>query len=162
MAIRYLLDRARTVDECMKLLSNLDLGSSRSLTFCDDQKAANVEILNNEFRWTCADEIVHSNHFLNPDFRDRDELNVFAKNGSMARLQTCQTLLKMVPSASAPDAYFAVLSTDPICVHGDGHIRREATVAAVVMKPRQRELFVRKGYPCIARTQRITIGEVVP
>jgi hypothetical protein len=88
-------------------------------------------------KWTFGEEMTHTNHFLANEFSERDEINAFAKNASVRRLKTCQDELKKETGPKNRQSYFDVLATHPICVHKDGNIRREATVAAVVMKPRE-------------------------
>lgn len=145
LAIRHLLETATSVDDCMALLDRLELASSRSLTICDRHGAATVEIVEAERRWQRAAELVHTNHFLDPAFAPRDEINVFARNGSIARRAACVAALHDVPAGAAADAYFAILDRPPICIAPDGNPRREATVARVVMRPCAGELWVKRG-----------------
>lgn len=145
LAIRHLLETATSVEECVEALSQLDLASSRSLTLCDSRTAATVEILENDCRWQRGSELVHTNHFLDPELSRRDEINVFARNGSIARRAACVAALRDLPDRAPTSAYFSILDRAPICVPPDGNARREATVARVVMKPRSRELFIKLG-----------------
>ncbi|XYI03763.1 C45 family autoproteolytic acyltransferase/hydrolase [Sorangium sp. So ce1128] len=145
MAIRHLLETATSVEECVALLGRLDLASSRSLTLCDARSAATVEIVENSCRWQRGPELVHTNHILDPELAPRDEINVFARNGSIARRAACAAALRALPAPAPVSAYFSILDGDPICVPPDGDARREATVARVVMRPRSRELFIKPG-----------------
>lgn len=157
MAIRHLLDTATCIDDCMERLAALRLASSRSFTLCDGSRIANVEMLDNELKWSTPSEVVHTNHFLDPGFARRDEMNVFAKNSSVLRLETCKAALAGMRGDEDAEGYFSVLAQHPVCVHSDGDIRREATVAAVVMRPDRGEMHVRKGYPCTGRTETIAL-----
>jgi hypothetical protein len=159
LAIRHLLETARSMDECIALLDRLDLASSRSLTICDRHGVATVEILDTERRWHAGAELVHTNHFLDPELAGRDEINVFARNGSVARRAACLAALAELPAAAPWGACFAVLDRAPICIPPDGNPRREATVARVVMKPRSGELAVKLGAQPDARPQVFRIGE---
>ena len=89
LAIRHLLDSAGSVAEAISVLAELPLASSRSLTLCDLETSAYLEILDNQLRVVAGPELVHTNHFLHPDFIAADELNVFARNSSMLRLKAC-------------------------------------------------------------------------
>ena len=53
---------------------------------------------------------------------------------------------------------FELLSTPPICVADTGDIRRERTVAAVVMLPGRGELHVRPGDPSRSATVSFTLA----
>jgi isopenicillin-N N-acyltransferase like protein len=158
LAIRHLLDSASGVDEAVELLRTLRLASSRSLTLCDAAKAAFVEVLGDEVRVVEAAESIHTNHYLHPDLAPHDELNVFARNYSVQRLETCRTLLAALPAGADAEDHLALLSAPPICVEGDGDIRRERTVAAVVLMPDRGELHVRPGDPSRSATQRFVLG----
>lgn len=160
LAIRHLLDTASCVDEAIDVLRSLRLASSRSLSLCDRTKAAYAEILGDEVRVVEERVSVHTNHFLHPDLAPRDELNVFARNYSVQRLDTCRGRLAALPSGAGVEDHFALLSAPPICVEGNGDIRRERTVAAVVVRPGRGELHVRPGDPCRSATQSFALGGV--
>jgi len=145
LAIRHLLETATSLEDCVERLGQLDLASSRSLTICDPRGAAMVEILETERRWHIGTELVHTNHFLDPELAGRDELNVFARNGSLARRSACRSALAELAAGAPLPACFAILDRAPICIPPDGNPRREATVARVVMKPRAGELAVKLG-----------------
>jgi isopenicillin-N N-acyltransferase like protein len=150
LAIRHLLDTATGVDHALEILYGLRLASSRSLTFRDTNQTVQVEILGDDLRVVDTLDHVHTNHFLHPDFVARDELNVFARNSSVRRLESCRAALAE-PRTGVED-HFAVLSTPPIRVADTGDLRRERTVAAVVLVPERRELHVRPGDPAAGAT----------
>src|SRR5262249_35076104 len=89
LAIRQLLDTAGSVAEADAVLLGLRLASARSISLCDPVMAAYVEVLDDEMRAVEALETVHTNHFLHPDLAPADELNVFARNSSLRRLDAC-------------------------------------------------------------------------
>ncbi|MFE4054829.1 C45 family autoproteolytic acyltransferase/hydrolase [Streptomyces sp. NPDC059096] len=153
LAIRHLLDTASCVDEAVDILRGLKLTSSRTLVLCDTEKTAWVEFLGDDCRIAEADITTHTNHFLHPDFVPRDELNVFARNFSRLRLNTCRGELAALPPDAGVEDHFAVLSQAPIRVEGNGDIRRERTVAAVVLRPDLGELHIRPGDPARSRTR---------
>jgi hypothetical protein len=152
LAIRHLLDTAGCVEEAIDVLAGLPLASSRAFTFCDPEGAATVEVLDNEHRVVRARTLTHTNHFLDPGFAGHDELNVFARNSSLRRLQAAQAGLARLPADATPDEHFALLCSEPICVPPRGDIRNERTVAAVVMYPAAGALFLRPGEPTRSRT----------
>jgi isopenicillin-N N-acyltransferase like protein len=157
LAIRHLLDQAGSVAEALEILPGLPLASSRSLTLCDASTVACAELLGGELR--LVDAPVHTNHFLHPDFAPRDELNVFARNSSLLRLRAGQQALAD-RAGGDPEEHFALLSRPPVCVAGTGDLRREKTVAAVVMLPDRGELYLRPGDPSRSATQcfRLPVG----
>ena len=158
LAIRHLLDSAGGVDDAVAILRGLRLASSRSLTLCDASKAVCVEILGDEIRVAEEREPVHTNHFLHADFLAHDELNVFARNSSLLRLKACRSALESLPADAGVEEHFALLSQAPIRVEDTGDVRRERTVAAVVMRPGLGELHVRPGDPALSATQSFTLA----
>ena len=158
LAIRHLLDTATGVDDAVAILRGLRLASSRSLMLCDASKAVYVEILGDEIRVIDSQELVHTNHFLHPDFVPHDELNIFARNSSLLRLKACQAALTSLPADASPEEHFALMSAAPICVADTGDVRRERTVAAVVMRPEFGELYVRPGDPSRSATQSFSLA----
>jgi predicted choloylglycine hydrolase len=175
LAIRHLLDNAGCVADALEILPRLPLASSRSLMLCDPASAACVEILGGAMRLVGAAEPVHTNHFLHPDFTSLDELNVFARNSSLLRLKAAASGLADFAGAGAGagagtgactgagvEEHFALLSQPTICVAGTGDIRRERTVAAVVLLPSRGELHLRPGDPPASRTQTFGLAAAEP
>ena len=99
---------------------------------------------------------MHTNHFLHPDLVPRDELTIFARNFSRLRLKACQAGVERLPAEASTEDHFALLSADPVRVAGTGDLRRERTVAAVVLRPGRGELHVRAGDPAGAATETFT------
>lgn len=153
LAIRHLLDTADTVEQAVEILGKLPLASSRSIMLCDTRLAAYVEILGEEIRVTSGAELTHTNHFLHPDFVSSDELNIFARNSSLNRLAAIRTGLARLTGDAEPEQHFGLLSQPPVCVPDSGDIRRERSVAAVVMLPAEGELHLRPGDPSRATTR---------
>ena len=156
LAIRHLLDSAGCVADALDILRDLPLASSRSLTLCDPMSIVCVEILGDELRLVAAAQSAHTNHFLHPDFTGCDALNVFARNSSLLRLKACEAGLASFAESgrgAGVEEHFALLAQPEIRVAGTGDIRRERTVAAVVLLPDRGELHVRPGDPAGSRTQ---------
>ncbi len=152
LAIRHLLDSCDSVAEAVAALPSLNLASSRSFMLCDRREAGFVEALDGQIRFHPQPDPVHTNHFLDPGFAQHDEINVFALNSSRRRLDTCRAALRDLPLGADAERHFAVLSAPPICVPGNGDIRRERTVAAIVAFPERGELHVRPGDPSRSAT----------
>jgi isopenicillin-N N-acyltransferase like protein len=157
LAIRHLLDTADSVESAVAALRRLPLASSRTIVLADAARTAYVEALDGEFRTVAGPQSVHTNHFLAPDFAPRDELNVFARNSSLRRLETAGSALRALPADAGPEDHFAVLSQPPICVGDHGDIRRERTVAAVVLDAANGALHVRPGDPRLSGTESFTL-----
>lgn len=142
LAIRHLLDTAANVGEALAVLKELRLASSRSLTLCDESTTAYVEILGDELRVVEGSVSTHTNHYLHPDFARSDQLNIFARNSSVLRLHACQAGLDALPADALPEDHFALLAHPPIHVGNTGDIRRERTLATVVLLPGPGEMHV--------------------
>lgn len=161
LAIRHLLDNAGSVDEALGILRDLPLASSRSLTLCDRTRVACVEIAGDEVAELELAQPVHTNHFLHPSFTAGDELNVFARNSSLLRLKAAEAGLARFAGPGAgtgAEDHFALLAQPTICVADTGDIRRERTVAAVVMLPCRGELHVRPGDPSRSSTESFALA----
>lgn len=149
LAIRHVLDSAGSVDEAVETLCALPLASSRSFMICGEERAVCVEALGAERRVLEGDDLAHTNHFLDPDFAERDEINVFAKNSSRRRLKTVQEA--GIPDAGDTASHHRLLATPPILVPDNGDIRRERTVAAVLLRPDLGEFRLWPGDPSTAQ-----------
>jgi isopenicillin-N N-acyltransferase like protein len=158
LAIRHLLDTAGSVDEAIAMLHALPLASSRNIMLCDRSRAAAVEILGEQVRVIEAREVVHANHFLHPDLAPGDELNRLARRSSVRRLERCRAGLAALPPGADAERHFALLSAPPVCVPANGDIRRERTVAAVVMLPGRGEFHLRAGNPSSSVTRTFTLN----
>lgn len=151
LAIRHVLDTADSVDEAVEILSELPLASSRSFMVCGEERAVCVEALGSRRSLLEGDELAHTNHFLDPDFAGRDEINVFAKNSSRRRLEAVRAA--GIPEAGDTAGHHRLLSTPPILVPDNGDIRRERTVAAVILRPDLGEIRLWSGDPSTAKEQ---------
>jgi acyl-CoA:6-aminopenicillanic acid acyl transferase len=153
LAIRHLLDNAGSVGEAVEVLRKLPLASSRCLVLCDRTSCVAVEACAGQVRVLEGREIVHTNHFLHPDFAAADALNVFARNSSVRRLAAGRQALGSLSTAVDAETCFVPLSQPPVLVPDVGDIRLERTVAAVVMFPADGELHVRRGDPSVQPTE---------
>lgn len=145
LAIRHVLDTAGTVEQAVEILRELPLASSRAFTICGADRTVCVEATVAERRVLEGDELVHTNHFLDAGLAEQDEINIFAKNSSRRRLQT--VLDAGIPKAGDTEGHHRLLSTPPILVPDNGDIRRERTVAAVILRPDLGEMRLWPGDP---------------
>ena len=160
VAIRHLLDCCGSVEDAIECLSTLKLASSRCFVLCDGRLSAFVEAMDGRFKVRRADEVAHTNHFLDADFARRDELNVFAANASKARLAVCRDWLAAHPSLSEPERVFDFLRRPPVFVADHGERRREKTVGAVVIDPGALSLAIRCGDPSANPTRHFAIRDI--
>jgi predicted choloylglycine hydrolase len=151
LAIRHLLDSCDCVESALATLSKLPLSSSRSFTLCDTRWALCVEVLSDKTRVLEQKTPVHTNHYLHPAFVAHDELNIFARNSSLQRLAAVEALV--AKSTCSVEQCFDLFSRAPVCVQDNGDIRRERTVAAVVMQPLSGIFYLRPGDPYRSTTQ---------
>ncbi|MCF2528832.1 C45 family autoproteolytic acyltransferase/hydolase [Yinghuangia soli] len=142
LAVRHVLDNAGSVAEGLEVLRGLKMASSRSLMLCDRRGAAYAEFLDGRMQVAEGRRLLHTNHFLNREFIPFDELNVFAKNSSLRRLEACDVRLNALPENATPRDHLGLLSTPPIFVADNGDIRRERTVAVAVMRPGHGDLHL--------------------
>ncbi|MET7680637.1 C45 family peptidase [Streptomyces sp. NPDC005423] len=148
LAIRHALDHAGSVDEAVETLCELPLATSRSFMVCGEERAVCVETLGSERSVLEGADLVHTNHFLDEKFAELDEINIFAKNSSRRRMAVVREA--GIPDADDTAGHHRLLSTPPVFVPDNGDIRRERTVAAVVMRPDLRELRIWPGNPSTA------------
>ena len=153
LAIRHLLDHCVDIESCLSCLGNLQLASSRSLMICDRKHAVTVELLHGRMAVIRDEHLVHTNHFLSEGFAAEDALNPFSRNSSVLRLKACRDLLCQLPEPAGADDIMNIFCHEPIRVKANGDCRRERTVGAVVMLPRDGRMHVRCGDPALAATQ---------
>ncbi len=149
MAIRYLLDQADNVDQALALLRRLPLASSRAFTLCDMQRSVVVECLPGQVHELPSTVRAHTNHFLSPELAQLDQINPFAKTSSMRRLDACHRWLQLRERPIDAESVFELFAMPPVFVAPSDDVRREATVAAVVMQPTQGVLQLRT-HPTLA------------
>ncbi|MBN9047684.1 MAG: peptidase C45 [Rhizobiales bacterium] len=147
LLIRHLLDTASSVEEAIELLADFDIASSRCFVLCDRTQAAEVEIVNGNVYVRRGNVIAHTNHFLNPQLTKFDELNVFARNGSVRRLTECRRWLDEHHGRAKPEEILDFLSKPPLFVPDRGDRGREKTVAAVVLLPAKGTIYLRPTDP---------------
>lgn len=158
LAIRHLLDTCGDIESCLAWLSSAPLASSRSLMLCDAHRSVTVELCDGRLSLQEGATLAHTNHFLSDDFLAMDQMNPFSRNSSVRRLDACVAQLDRLGSAESAEDYLALLCQEPINVADTGNIRREKTVGAVVLSPKDGELHLRRGNPMEARTEKYRVA----
>ncbi len=161
LLVRHLL-KLKTLEECLEELQRIRRCSSRSLTICDNRHLAIIEMTVDDLRVISGSELKRTNHFLHQDFQTKDKMNVFSRNASILRLQRLNELMKKTNNSTEPETLFNIFSDHSLypiglCAHSEGNIRREDTVAAVVLKPNTSSIFIRKGHPCTSQSQNFSL-----
>lgn len=153
LLVRRLLS-CSSVEEGIALIEATPRASSRALTLMDAGSLATVEFTVDTCRVLRADpRLFHTNHFLHPDLRAMDAMNVFGRGGSMRRLQALQKRASGMDGTSNAAAVIARLfgheedGRDAVCVRGNGDIRVEATVGTVCMQPCDGVMTACRGSP---------------
>ena len=154
LAIRHLIDNCNCVNEAVAELKKLKLSSSRSITLCDLSSHKTLEFYEDRMSIISGRYLIHTNHYLAPEFEKFDKLNPFAKNSSVKRFNTADQVVSKGRKAMTSDDLMRVFCQKPICVPANGDIRQERTVGAVVMVPNQGEIHIRTGNPSHAITQK--------
>ena len=145
LLIRHLLDSADTVDECIAIIESLPRASSRALTICDGAQLACIEYTPTQMLVRRGPRLAHTNHFLDTRLIGRDEINPFAHNSSLARLERCAAFLDRSSMPAEAQDYFDLLADAPMYIADNGDVRRECTVATAVLQPGLGRMAVRQG-----------------
>jgi isopenicillin-N N-acyltransferase like protein len=153
LAIRHLLDHCDDVASSLRALARLRVASSRALLVCDGETAVMVELFEGKIAVIRDRPLIHTNHYLDPDFATMDAINPFSRNSSLKRLAACRDRLDEMPVLGDPEDIMQIFCRAPIRVQDNGDCRRERTVGAVVMMPRDGVLHLRCGDPAQATTQ---------
>lgn len=141
MAIRHLLQTASTVAEARDRLEQLELAGSRALVLLDPGHRCTVEYLDGRLHF--FDVAVHANHFAHPEFVHMDALNPLAAAFSRQREMACRDRLGRLDGEPTAMDCLRILCEAPVWVDGNDDVRKEHSVAAVVMEPGHRRLSLR-------------------
>ena len=159
LAIREVINKAKTADEAVDIICGLPLASSRHFAIADQTKVVSVEAYEGDFRIVSGVELAHTNHFLNHEFAAKDELNIFARNSSVNRLEAAQHFLSSQPESLSKSELMTFFSESPVNVARDYNMQFEKTVAAVVMDPIAGEIILRRGNPALSENQKIVLPQ---
>ncbi len=152
LIVRHLL-QLQSLEECLQELFRIRRSSSRSFTICDGSHLAIVEMTPNELKMIKKSKILRTNHYLHEEFVSLDKMNIFSRNASKLRLKRLRELVEAENWKLCSEKIFEIFSDHSLypiglCAHSEGNIRKEDTVAAVVLDLNNKKLSIRKGHPC--------------
>lgn len=156
----YLLCRlileTHSVDEAIDLIKTIPRASSRCFLISDRNRMVTIEMTPNAIHIEEENLLYHTNHYLDEELAKDETLHFLFRNSSIKRLDQLKTLTQdNLPQLSEQLFHtFSDHSLYPIglCAHSEGNIKRQDTVAAIVMEPQKGILYARKGHPCEAQT----------
>ena len=165
LLVRHMLTLS-SADECLNALKKIKRSSSRSFLISDSNGLLNIECTGNEINTNADNLLLHTNHYLDPELKEKDRIHFLFRNSSMKRLALLQKLLPTEKEEITANALFEIFSDHSlypvgICAHGEGNIRRSETVGAVVMEPGKFLLHARKGNPCTSTTQSFKLSNKI-
>jgi hypothetical protein len=151
----YLLVRrllaCTSVKECLCIIEQIPRASSRSFIICDREQQLIVEMTPSQHRVIEGTFLAHTNHYLHPDLIAADRMNIFSRNSSIQRLRILQQQLND-PGLSQQhiQEVFSGHTLYPtgICAHNQSNVKRNETVASVIMYPLEGIMWALKGKPC--------------
>ncbi len=163
LLVRHLLTLS-SIEECLDEMKRIKLSSSRSFLVTCNNKMINIECTPNEFQIVESAILMHTNHYLHNDLKEKDKMHFLFKNSSVKRLNLLQDLLPEDKKDLTAEMLFSIFSDHSlypvgICAHSEGNIRRSETVGAVVMEPAKSLLSARKGNACSAKTESFKLGQ---
>ena len=150
----YLLVRkfleCKTIDECLEIVKEMPIASSRSFIIQDKSRQVNLETAPTTYRIIESTFLIHTNHYLHKDFISEDKLNIFSKNSSIKRLNILKAGLTENSGLNDIKLILQDHSIYPvgICAHNEGNININETVASVIMYPETQHFYALKGKPC--------------
>lgn len=156
----YLLCRlileTHSVDEAINVIKSIPRASSRCFLISDSTRMVSVEMTPNDIHIEEGELLYHTNHYLNDRLAEHETLHFLFKNSSIKRLNQLKNLTQDNLPQNAEQLFesFSDHSLYPVglCAHSEGNIKRQDTVAAIVMEPQKGILYARKGHPCEAQT----------
>lgn len=156
----YLLCRlileTHSVDEAIAIIKSIPRTSSRCFLISDKNSMVTVEMTPNDIQIAEGNQLYHTNHYLDDVLAEDETLHFLYRNSSIKRLNQLKNLTQDNLPQNVEDLFniFSDHSLFPVglCAHSEGNIKRQDTVAAIVMEPQKGILHARKGHPCEAQT----------
>ncbi|QHI35949.1 hypothetical protein IMCC3317_12970 [Kordia antarctica] len=156
----YLLCRlilgTHSVDEAIAIIKSIPRTSSRCFLISDKNRMVIVEMTPNDIHITEGNQLYHTNHYLSDKLAKDETLHFLFRNSSIKRLNQLKSMTEDNLPQNAEDVFntFSDHSLYPVglCAHSEGTIKRQDTVAAIVMEPQKGMLYARKGHPCETQT----------
>jgi isopenicillin-N N-acyltransferase like protein len=163
LLVRHLLTHCGSVDECLEELKRLPTSSSRAFTMCDGQQLATVEMVPHKQAVLRGDVLFHTNHFLAKDMKAEERINPFAWRASADRLKLISETTSVRKPAS-PDEVISLLrdhSLYPVglCAHADGDVRKDESVAALIMCADDGIMLAAVGQPCQTEAIEVSVPD---
>jgi isopenicillin-N N-acyltransferase-like protein len=151
----YLLVRkflsCQTIEACLEEIKKIPLASSRSFTLSDNKRQVIVELTPTDYRVLEDTLLLHTNHYIHPDFKTKDSMNIFSKNSSVKRLELIRKKINeggcTIENIQSLFADHTLYPTG-VCAHNESNIKLNETVAAVIMLPLQGKFLALKGKAC--------------
>ncbi|MFK7784473.1 MAG: C45 family autoproteolytic acyltransferase/hydrolase [Crocinitomicaceae bacterium] len=156
----YLLCRlileTHSVDEAISVIKSIPRASSRCFLISDKDRMVTVEMTPNDYQLIEGDLLYHTNHYLDDRLTEDETLHFLFRNSSIKRLNQLKHLTQDNLPQTAEHLFdtFSDHSLFPIglCAHSEGNMKRQDTVAGIVMEPQKGMLHARKGHPCETKT----------
>jgi len=156
----YLLCRlileTHSVDEAIAVIKSIPRASSRCFLISDKSRMVTVEMTPDDYQIIEGDVLYHTNHYLDDRLAEDETLHFLFRNSSIRRLNQLKHLTQ--DNASLDTEYLFNVFSDHslfpvgLCAHSEGNIKRQDTVAAIVVEPQKGILYARKGHPCETKT----------
>ena len=146
LLIRHLLTR-RSIEEALEEIGRIRRASSRYLVLADAHSAVGVEMTVDQHRVIRGLPLVHTNHFLHPEWQQLDRISGAFRHASKSRYIRAHTLAL---AGTPPEAILRDHEGFPlsICCHRTGGRSNPETVAAVVSDPEAGTMRVLAGRVC--------------
>jgi isopenicillin-N N-acyltransferase-like protein len=153
--LRMVLEECASVSDAVALLRSVRVCASAAISLADADDLVTVELSPGGAEVLRAP--VHTNHFLAPLPAGVD-LERAEAPGTLLRFKLLETAL--AGGAREPEALLRSHANRPdaVCRHDDGRgpwAQRRATLASLVMRPRERSLRVAWGAPCGAAYEEV-------
>ncbi len=156
----YLLCRlileTHSIDEAIAVIKDIPRASSRCFLISDKNRMVTIEMTPDDYQIMEGDVLYHTNHYLDDRLAEDETLHFLFKNSSIKRLNQLKHLTQDRAKLDTERLFdvFSDHSLFPVglCAHSEGNIKRQDTVAAIVMEPQKGILYARKGHPCETKT----------
>ncbi|AMA73433.1 MULTISPECIES: C45 family autoproteolytic acyltransferase/hydolase [Aneurinibacillus] len=150
LLIRHLLHQ-RNLKDCLREIRRIRRTSSRNLLLSDGHRVLDIEMTVEDERFIEQQLIVHTNHYLNNEFRQIDQIS--PSTSTFLRLERMHSLAAHYDNKPSLQQIQELLKDHTnyprsICAHGQGDYSRGETVASVILYPKKGVMYAAKGYPC--------------
>jgi hypothetical protein len=156
LLVRHLLNQD-SLAAVLAEIRRVRRASSRYLLISDGESIVGVEMTVDDVREITGVPLVHTNHFIHPDFLTMESFDAESLEGSHRRAAVLTRLI------SQGESIASILSNHEgyprsICAHSLGAPTRTDTVGSVLLYPGSGELHVLAGHPCQGAYSRISVA----